>query len=63
MRRFFLFMAILMTCVVARGADKKTVIDRIEPTNWFVGLKDTSVQLMVYGKGIRDVADDGSCRS
>ena len=57
MRRFFLFMAILMTCVVARGADKKTVIDRIEPTNWFVGLKNSSVQLMVYGKGIRDVAD------
>ena len=57
MRRFFLFMAILMTCVVAKGADKKTVIDRIEPTNWFVGLKNSSVQLMVYGKGIRDVAD------
>lgn len=57
MRRLFLFMAILMTCVVARGADKKTVIDRIEPTNWFVGLKNSSVQLMVYGKGIRDVAD------
>ena len=50
-------MAILMTCVVAKGADKKTVIDRIEPTNWFVGLKNSSVQLMVYGKGIRDVAD------
>ena len=57
MRRFFLFMAILMTCAVAKGADKKTVIDRIEPTNWFVGLKNSSVQLMVYGKGIRDVAD------
>ena len=55
MRRFFLFMAILMTCVVAKGADKKTVIDRIEPTNWFVGLKNSSVQLMVYGKDIRNV--------
>ena len=29
-------------------------VDRIEPTNWFVGLKDSSVQLMVYGEGIRD---------
>lgn len=48
-------MAILMTCVVAKGADKKTVIDRIEPTNWFVGLKNSSVQLMVYGKDIRNV--------
>ena len=29
-------------------------MDRIEPTNWFVGLNDPSVQLMVYGDGIRD---------
>ena len=28
-------------------------IDRIEPTNWFVGMKNPSVQLMVYGKDIR----------
>jgi glycosidase len=29
-------------------------VDRIEPTNWFVGMKDPSLQLMVYGKDIRD---------
>ncbi|MCH4181700.1 MAG: glycoside hydrolase family 13 protein [Prevotella sp.] len=28
-------------------------IDRIEPTNWFVGMNNPSLQLMVYGKGIR----------
>ena len=28
-------------------------IDRIEPTNWFVGMKNPQVQLMVYGKNIR----------
>lgn len=27
-------------------------IDRIEPTDWFAGLKDSSLQLMVYGEGI-----------
>ena len=37
-------------------AAKKTVIDRIEPTDWYVGMKNPSVQLMVYGQGIRDVA-------
>jgi len=37
-------------------AAKKSVIDRIEPTNWYVGMKNPSVQLMVYGQGIRDVA-------
>ena len=29
-------------------------VDRIEPTNWFVGMKTPSVQLMVYGPEIRD---------
>ena len=29
-------------------------VDRIEPTNWFVGMKDPSLQLMVYGKNVRD---------
>ena len=27
-------------------------IDRIEPANWFVGMKNPTVQLMVYGKGV-----------
>lgn len=30
----------------------KVIISRIEPTNWYVGMKDTSLQLMVYGPGI-----------
>ncbi len=29
-------------------------IDRIEPANWYVGMKDASLQLMVYGEGIRE---------
>lgn len=28
-------------------------VDRIDPTNWFVGMKNPSLQLMVYGEGIR----------
>ena len=31
----------------------KVKIDRIEPTDWFVGMKDASLQLMVYGNDIR----------
>ena len=38
------------------SAARKTVIDRIEPTNWYVGMKNPNLQLMVYGKGIRDAA-------
>ena len=31
-------------------------ISRIDPTNWFAGMKNPKLQLMVYGPGIRDVA-------
>ena len=44
-----------MANVLAMSAAKKTVINRIEPTNWYVGMKNPTVQLMVYGQGIRDV--------
>ena len=35
-------------------------IDRIEPTDWYVVMKDASLQLMVYGEGIKtaDVTTD-----
>ena len=39
------------------AAKVKTVIDRIDPTDWFVGLKNPTVQLMVYGKNIAAVQD------
>ena len=56
MRRFLILTAILMANMMTMSAAKKTttVIDRIEPTDWFVGMKNPTVQLMVYGKGIRD---------
>ena len=57
MKRKIVVTAILMACVMTMSAAKKTVVDKIEPTNWYVGLKNPSVQLMVYGKGIRDVSD------
>ena len=56
MKRILLVTAILMANVLSMSAAKKTVIDRIEPTDWYVGMKNPQVQLMVYGKGIRDVA-------
>ncbi|MBQ7510791.1 MAG: glycoside hydrolase family 13 protein [Prevotella sp.] len=51
---FLLFMLSATMCMSAAKATKVTV-DRIEPTDWFVGLKNPRVQLMVYGQGIRDV--------
>ncbi len=56
MKKLFILTAILLANVITMSAAKKTatVIDRIEPTDWFVGMKNSQVQLMVYGKGIRD---------
>ena len=40
----------ILSLMTANAAVK---VDRIDPTNWFVGMKDPSLQLMVYGEGIR----------
>ena len=55
MRRILLLTAIMMANVMTMSGAKKSVIDRIEPTDWFVGMKNPQVQLMVYGQGIRNV--------
>ena len=44
MKRIVLMMAVVIGVIAGHAAVK---VDRIEPTNWYVGLKDASVQLMV----------------
>ena len=51
MKRLLLLMAVALGMLTGHAAVK---VDRIEPTNWYVGMKNPSVQLMVYGEGIRD---------
>ena len=49
--------AILLMLVAAAATMQAAIkVDRIEPTDWYVGLDNAvpSVQLMVYGQGIRD---------
>ena len=50
-KTLFLLTALVAGMLTMQAAVK---IDRIEPTNWFVGLKNPNVQLMVYGPGIAD---------
>ncbi|WP_308267447.1 alpha-amylase family glycosyl hydrolase [Prevotella sp.] len=45
-----LLFSLFLTTLSMNAAQK---IDRIEPANWFVGMKNPQVQLMVYGKDIR----------
>ena len=46
-----LLTALLLGTTISMNAALK--IDRIEPTDWYVGMKDASLQLMVYGQDIR----------
>ena len=57
MKQLFLILGIMLNMMSMNAAPKvKTTIDRIDPTDWYVGLKNPSVQLMVYGQNIRDIA-------
>ena len=48
----------LMASVMTMNAAKqKVTVDRVDPTDWFVGMKNPSLQLMIYGKNIASVTD------
>ena len=53
--RKLLILCLLASMTMTMSAAKKTnTITRIDPTDWYVGMKNPSLQLFVYGKGIRD---------
>ena len=51
MKKILISLALILSSMTMRAATK---IDHIEPENWYVGMKNSSLQLMVYGKNIRD---------
>ena len=51
MKKIILFSLLLLTAGIANAALK---INKIEPAYWFAGMKDPSLQLMVYGNDVRD---------
>ena len=51
MKKNLISLALLMSTMSMNAA---VSVDRIEPTNWYVGMKATSLQLMVYGKDVRN---------
>ncbi|MCD8305519.1 MAG: cyclomaltodextrinase N-terminal domain-containing protein [Prevotella sp.] len=53
MKQTLLFLSLFMSFTMMNA---KITVDRIEPTDWYVGMKNPSLQLMVYGAGIRDAA-------
>ena len=49
-------LALLMSTMTMNAAKNvKPTVSRIDPTDWYVGMKNPQLQLMVYGSGIRDV--------
>lgn len=42
-----------LSLIATFAANAAVNIDRVEPTNWYAGMKNPSLQLMVYGKGIK----------
>ncbi len=57
MKKIFLSLSLLLSVMTMEAAVN---IDRIEPTDWFIGMKNPTLQLMVYGEGIQaaDVTTD-----
>lgn len=46
---------IFVLFLMALCMEAQVKISRIDPTDWYVGMKNPQLQLMVYGKNIRDV--------
>ena len=51
MKKILISLALILLSMTMQAVTK---IDHIEPENWYVGMKNSSLQLMVYGKNIRD---------
>jgi len=52
MKKILSFPAIIMVITAFSSFAAAQKIDRIEPPSWFTGMKETALQLMVYGKEI-----------
>ena len=49
-----ILLSILFLAVMVSVNASPVKVSRIEPTNWYVGMKDPTLQLMVYGENIRE---------
>ena len=48
-------LSLFVLFLMALCMEAQVKISRIDPTDWYVGMKNPQLQLMVYGKNIRDV--------
>ena len=57
MRKLLILISLLTVTMTMNAAKPTLTVDRVDPTCWFAGMKNPQLQLMLYGKGIRDVED------
>ncbi len=57
MKRVLILLALVAQVMTMSAAKSKVVIDRIDPTDWYVGMKNPQLQLLVYGKNIAAVRE------
>jgi len=55
MKRTLMLALMMGTLTMNAAKSVKPTVSRIDPTDWYVGMKNPQLQLMVYGQGIRDV--------
>ena len=49
-----IFLSLLFVAAISTMNAAPVKVNRIDPTDWYVGMKDPSLQLMVYGENIRE---------
>ncbi|MBR1415588.1 MAG: glycoside hydrolase family 13 protein [Prevotella sp.] len=57
MRNLLLSLLLLSVTTMSAAKVTKPSIQRIDPTDWYVGMKNPSLQLMVYGPNIATVSE------
>ncbi|MBQ8127767.1 MAG: glycoside hydrolase family 13 protein [Prevotella sp.] len=55
MKRILMLALMMGTLTMNAAKSVKPTVSRIDPTDWYVGMKNPQLQLMVYGSGIRNV--------
>ncbi|WP_035567689.1 glycoside hydrolase family 13 protein [Hymenobacter sp. IS2118] len=56
MKRTYLFLLLLLALLPAIAGAQTVAIQRMNPTNWWVGMKRPNVQVLVYGPGAGTLA-------
>ena len=61
MRIKTLSLLLLLFSVSIKILPQNIVVDKIEPTNWWTGMKWNKIQLMIYDKNKKKISDRLMC--